>query len=83
MTFHDEMTALKSTTRQKGLAYADTRLSKYTMGPVVPISKPCFEYMVQCQREFRDVTAHITESVSNVKWSQNVFSLMYVHFEML
>ena len=28
--------------------------------------------MVQC--EFRDVTAHITECVSNVKRAQNVFS---------
>ena len=47
--------------------YAGTGLSKYIMGPV-PISKPCFEYMVQC--EFHDVMAHITECVSNVKWAQ-------------
>ena len=51
--------------------YADTSLSKYIMGPVF-ISKPYFDYMVQC--EFQYVMAHITECVSNVKWAQNVFS---------
>ena len=51
--------------------FADTCLSKSIMEPVY-ISKPCFEHMVKC--EFHDVTAHITECVSTVKWAQNVFS---------
>ena len=67
--FHDQMAVSKSTTNQKGL-------SKYIMEPVC-ITKPYFEYMVQC--EFHNVTAHITECVSNGKWAQNVF---YAHFKM-
>ena len=69
--FHEKMAASKSTIRQNGRAYGGTRLSKYIMGTCVLINKPCFEYMLQC--EFYDMTAHITEHVSNVTWTQNVF----------
>ena len=55
--------------RQKGCTLI--RVSKYIMGPLF-ISKPCFEYMVQC--EFHEVTTHIIECVSNAKWAQSVFS---------
>ena len=39
--FHDEIAASKSTTRQKGLTYADTRLQKKHHGTCVSISNPC------------------------------------------
>ena len=61
LSFHNQMAASKLTLSRKRM-YADTPLSKYTMEPVY-ISKPYFEYMVQC--EFHDVMAHITECVLN------------------
>ena len=45
--FRDQMAAWKSTTSQKGHTLI-TRLSQSIMEPVF-ISKPYFEYMVQCE----------------------------------
>ena len=66
--FHDEMAASKSIIRQKGLTYADTRLPKYMMGLVYLSANHALNTWYSVS-EFHDITVHITECVSNVKWA--------------